>query len=517
MTVPSGEVGITYGTGNGVADTFDYEFKITSQEDLKVTTTNTSGVDTVLTLTTDYTVTGVGDDGGGSITLVAGALTEQYVITIEDNVEISQLTPFGSQSAFDSSLHEDAIDKNTRIARKAFEETDRSLKIPASVQGVSTEIPKPASMRLLRWNAAANAIENVVASDITTASAYGNFEVDTYAGSGVDFTAGSTTQLTLSSDPGAEANTQVYFDGVYVSKTDYSISGAVITFAAPITSGTTEVEVVYGTALTQGAVTDADLVEYDNSTSGLTATDVKAAIDEVVALPSVPTPQSSKYGNLIVQNTADDDYELLNSQGTSGQVLTSGGADALPTWTTPSTAAVPTGVISIWATGTAPSGYLLCNGSAVSRTTYSTLFALIGVIYGNGDGSTTFNLPDFRGQFVRGTDNSAGVDPDAASRTDRGDATTGDAVGTKQGEATKAHLHASGTLTTSTTGNHAHTFPGQGSPGTGGEALNDGLPSGTITTSTAGNHSHTISGSTANSSGSETRPINIGMNFIIKT
>ena len=49
-----------------------------------------------------------------------------------------------------------------------------------------------------------------------------------------------------------------------------------------------------------------------------------------------------------------------------------------------------------------PSGYLLCNGAAISRTDYSALYSAIGTIYGSGDGSTTFNLPDFRGKFLRG-------------------------------------------------------------------------------------------------------------------
>lgn len=56
-----------------------------------------------------------------------------------------------------------------------------------------------------------------------------------------------------------------------------------------------------------------------------------------------------------------------------------------------------TGEIKMWPTNTAPTGYLLCDGTAVSRTTYATLFALIGTVYGAGDASTTFNVPDFRG------------------------------------------------------------------------------------------------------------------------
>lgn len=63
---------------------------------------------------------------------------------------------------------------------------------------------------------------------------------------------------------------------------------------------------------------------------------------------------------------------------------------------------LPAGMVIAWAGTSAPTGWLLCDGSAVSRTTYANLFALMGVTHGQGDGSTTFNLPDYRGQFLRG-------------------------------------------------------------------------------------------------------------------
>ena len=54
----------------------------------------------------------------------------------------------------------------------------------------------------------------------------------------------------------------------------------------------------------------------------------------------------------------------------------------------------------------APEGYLLCNGQAVSRTTYANLFAVLGTTFGEGDGSTTFNLPDLRSRFIKGKEDS---------------------------------------------------------------------------------------------------------------
>jgi microcystin-dependent protein len=66
------------------------------------------------------------------------------------------------------------------------------------------------------------------------------------------------------------------------------------------------------------------------------------------------------------------------------------------------------GVVVATARSTAPTGWLLCDGSAISRTTFAVLFAAIGTTYGAGDGSTTFNLPDMRGRVPVGVDGAAG-------------------------------------------------------------------------------------------------------------
>jgi phage-related tail fiber protein len=70
----------------------------------------------------------------------------------------------------------------------------------------------------------------------------------------------------------------------------------------------------------------------------------------------------------------------------------------------------PSGLVAPFARNTAPTGWLKANGAAVSRVTYADLFAAIGTTFGAGDGFTTFNLPDLRGEFVRGWDDSRGVD-----------------------------------------------------------------------------------------------------------
>ena len=71
---------------------------------------------------------------------------------------------------------------------------------------------------------------------------------------------------------------------------------------------------------------------------------------------------------------------------------------------------IPTGMVAPFAVNTAPTGWLECDGSAVSRATYADLFSALGTTWGVGDGSTTFNVPDARGEFIRGWDNGKGTD-----------------------------------------------------------------------------------------------------------
>jgi microcystin-dependent protein len=95
----------------------------------------------------------------------------------------------------------------------------------------------------------------------------------------------------------------------------------------------------------------------------------------------------------------------------------------------------PPGSVIYMATAACPSGYLAANGTAVNRTTYSALFSSIGTVFGVGNGSTTFNLPDLRGEFIRGLDSSRGVD-------------SGRALGSAQADDFKGHTHSNAVAST---------------------------------------------------------------------
>jgi len=164
-------------------------------------------------------------------------------------------------------------------------------------------------------------------------------------------------------------------------------------------------------------------------------------------------------------------------------------------------AASPSGTIVAFGGTTAPSGWLLCNGATVSRSTYASLFAAISTNFGAGDGSSTFHLPDLRGRFLRGRDTTAGRDPDVATRTaSNSGGSSGDAVGSLQGHQFEDHVHKpapAANLPTSSL---------QVATAAGWSALIYG------NTDNAPNTSNPVSGN----HGSETRPVNVYVNYIIK-
>jgi microcystin-dependent protein len=129
------------------------------------------------------------------------------------------------------------------------------------------------------------------------------------------------------------------------------------------------------------------------------------------------------------------------------------------------------GLIIMWPLETIPTGYLECDGASLLRASYADLFTAIGVAYGNADG-THFNVPDYRGYFLRAWAHGQTTDPDKAARTNRGDGTTGDHAGTKQVDGFKSHTHdvwaavgyAGSTLSNYSVGQ----YPSQASYATGG-------------------------------------------------
>lgn len=182
-----------------------------------------------------------------------------------------------------------------------------------------------------------------------------------------------------------------------------------------------------------------------------------------------------------------------------------------------------TGMVANFAMSTPPSGWLKCNGAVVSRVTFSKLFERIGVVFGAGDGSTTFGLPDMRGLFPRGWADGGGID-------------AGRGFGTFQEMAFQSHNHAASAAAvgdhvhsawTDAQGEHSHTIwrgnatRNSSTGSSGGDNMSfDG------SSSAAGNHAHNVGVggagahnhaiTVAANGGAETRPKNMALLFCIK-
>lgn len=211
---------------------------------------------------------------------------------------------------------------------------------------------------------------------------------------------------------------------------------------------------------------------------------------------------------------------LPSTDGNSGEFLQTDGSGNLSFSVVQG---VPSGsVFALAGTQTGvPSGYLECDGSSVSRSTYAALFAVIGTTYGSASG-TTFNVPNLRGQFIRGV-NTTGSGTDANRN-----------IGSSQSEDNKSHNHSisvSGTTSNPTpdlTGEVRRISEGYRAQGTATGVFtkeldgNNNITGSSSTSPVAGfsmdaTHTHTFSasGNTGNQ-GSETRPSNIAMMYIIK-
>jgi hypothetical protein len=170
---------------------------------------------------------------------------------------------------------------------------------------------------------------------------------------------------------------------------------------------------------------------------------------------------------------------------------------ATTTFVQNSIANVPSGSLLMWPTTSAPSGYLLCNGAAVSRTTYATLYAVVGTTFGSGDGSTTFNLPNYTNRMPYGT-------------------TVGATGGSATTTISQANIPNYNLSVTDPSHNHLIKTDANGGGGGGGNFVDT-----TSGSSSTYYSSNAVTGITVSSGGSGTAMTTIspylGINFIIKT
>lgn len=152
-------------SGNGVTTVFAVPFKFLAEDLLEVVQTVTAtGVETILTETTHYTRTGAGNPSGGSVTILTAPPTGQ-TITIFGKLTPEQDLDYVENDPFPAASHEEALDKLTMLVQQDIATLARAIKLPKSTTLSDVTLPAPVAGRAIKWNAAANGLENT-SSDI---------------------------------------------------------------------------------------------------------------------------------------------------------------------------------------------------------------------------------------------------------------------------------------------------------------------------------------------------------------
>ena len=182
MTISTTDSRISY-NGNGVTTVFSFPYRFLANGDLVVVSVDAAGVETVKTLTTDYTITGAGDDAGGSVTMLVAPASGTRLI-IYRNTAITQETDYISGDPFPAETHERALDRLTMIAQEIAPNLARSITLPVGdASGLNDTLP-----------AAANRLDKFVVFDATTGATELSTVTQTQVASAVAaaYAAGST-------------------------------------------------------------------------------------------------------------------------------------------------------------------------------------------------------------------------------------------------------------------------------------------------------------------------------------
>lgn len=160
MTVETTNSSVT-AHGNDSTKIFAYDFKIFDATDLRVYIIKDATGETILkTLTTDYTVSGVGSPSGGNVTMLIAPATGETLL-IKRVMSITQETAYTEGDKFPAEAHEDALDKGVMISQQLERQLGRSLQLPESATEVSNQLPLPSGGKALGWSADEKGVVNI--------------------------------------------------------------------------------------------------------------------------------------------------------------------------------------------------------------------------------------------------------------------------------------------------------------------------------------------------------------------
>jgi microcystin-dependent protein len=472
MTVTSTPLFIKY-VGTGAATPFPFTFYVEDPDHVLVQVALPGETSFTTVDPADYSMVLNGGGEGGTITYpLSGGLTSGAVLTIERNVPIEQTVSFANQRRYYAEVLEAALDRIVLQMQQVTEKLGRALvftrdsvdgEVPevraqnGTIVAFMDDVPGVAPIDFDTLNDLDSAVSDATAAAVTA----------TNSALAANSAKAATEAIAIEQNAKLAGITRAR--GTWVTATAYAVNDTA----------------------TEGGNLYLCLIAH---TSGTFATDL-AANRWVIHVAKGAAGAGT--GDMLAANNGSEFANKPTVVSNLGFTKTAAQLSAL----------VETliGQSILWNDNDIPTGFLEENGAAISRTTYAALFAVIGTRFGVGDGSTTFNLPESRGEFIRGWDNSRGVD-------------AGRALGSWQDQMFEDHGH---TGITDTQGWHAHTFVGASAStaaGAGGSSY-DARPT-TLTRATdgAGNHAHNlvVYGANSGTRGSFTRPRNVSKMILIR-
>lgn len=236
--------------GDGTTTAFATGFYFLANADLTVVLRTSAGVETTQTITTHYTVTGAGNQAGGTVTMVT-APPSGSTLTIIRNPPVTQLTDLVANDPLPAETVEQTLDKQTMVAQRNRDLLNRSLRISDGFNlGSNGVTVAPTVDQVFGWGN--SGLKMYSTSDLTSAQLSTNWKNKKFSGNA------STTVFNLDTEPGSINNLACYIGGVrQTPSADYSLSGLQVTFTTPPPTGTDNVLCTYGAATTD-VVTPAD-------------------------------------------------------------------------------------------------------------------------------------------------------------------------------------------------------------------------------------------------------------------
>lgn len=332
----------------------------------------------VLVLNVDYTLSNLGIAGGFTFTLLVGATLNDHLTAIRD-IPIDRVSQYALEGKFSTDDVNLDLNYQTMISQdRRMYERIKGLYYPnaAIIADLDRRLPKLAAKDSWRMNETGTAIEAVeIISHLVGENLYG-----------VTTGAANTYLVTIADFEGNSDGLDLLLK-INVTNTGASTININSVGAVSIRKGS-------GAALAAGDLVTGYTYNFVFHNGAYYFTDMVKAVEMSAGVIPIATTAEV--------TTGTNDSKAVTPLKLEQKIIAS---------------LNPTGMIGMWGTITAPSGWLLCQGAAVNRTTYAALFAVIGITFGVGDGVTTFNVPNYSGRTPIGVGTGAGLTPRSIAAT----------------------------------------------------------------------------------------------------